>query len=165
MKSSVIAILFEEKMTRVLAIKRRDVPVWVLPGGGIEEGETPEKAVIREVFEETGFHVSIKRKVGMYTPVNKLASLTHVFECKIEKGEQRTGKETKDIGFFPFKNLPQIFFSVHADMLSDALMKKPEIINKKLSQVTYWNIIKYFIQHPILVIRFALSQAGFPINS
>lgn len=27
---------------------------WVFPGGGIEEGETPEEAVVREVKEETG---------------------------------------------------------------------------------------------------------------
>jgi len=165
MKCSVIAILFEEEMTRVLAIKRRDVPVWVLPGGGVEENETPEKAVIREVFEETSLRVSIKRKIGLYAPINKLTSFTHVFECTIENGQLQIGRETKDIGFFPFKSLPPSFFPIHEDMLNDALMKKPEVMNKKLSQVTYWNVIKYFIQHPILVIRFALSQAGFPINS
>lgn len=32
--------------------------LWQFPGGGIEEGESPTEAIIREVFEETGLAVS-----------------------------------------------------------------------------------------------------------
>lgn len=31
---------------------------WTLPGGGVEDGEAPEQAVIREVVEETGMHAA-----------------------------------------------------------------------------------------------------------
>ena len=33
--------------------------LWVLPGGGLEFGEGPEAAVVREVEEETGLHAVI----------------------------------------------------------------------------------------------------------
>jgi ADP-ribose pyrophosphatase YjhB (NUDIX family) len=39
-------------------VQRGDI-VWNFPGGGIEEGETPEEACLREVEEETGFIVNI----------------------------------------------------------------------------------------------------------
>ena len=35
--------------------------VWTLPGGGIDAGESPSDAVLREIFEETGQEVVIDR--------------------------------------------------------------------------------------------------------
>lgn len=29
--------------------------IWIAPGGGVEPGETPEEAMVRELTEETGF--------------------------------------------------------------------------------------------------------------
>ncbi|MEC3655779.1 NUDIX hydrolase [Bacillus siamensis] len=50
----------------ILLVKRKDVPLWDLPGGGIAEGETPEAAAIREAFEETGYNATILQKSGEY---------------------------------------------------------------------------------------------------
>lgn len=35
--------------------------IWMVPGGGIEDGENAREAAIREVFEETGLKIQIKR--------------------------------------------------------------------------------------------------------
>jgi len=37
-----------------------------LPGGGIDKGEHPVRALHREVFEETGWHIAAPRRLGAY---------------------------------------------------------------------------------------------------
>lgn len=38
---------------------------WTLPGGGLEFGESPEEAVVREVEEETGLKIKVKNVAGI----------------------------------------------------------------------------------------------------
>ena len=42
------------------------IPEFQLPGGGIDPGEAPIAALHREVYEETGWHISSPRLIGMY---------------------------------------------------------------------------------------------------
>lgn len=35
-----------------------------IPGGHVDEGETPEESAVRETFEETGVHVKVIKLVG-----------------------------------------------------------------------------------------------------
>jgi 8-oxo-dGTP diphosphatase len=41
-------------------------PEFQLPGGGIDPGESPLRALHREVFEETGWHIAAPRRVGVF---------------------------------------------------------------------------------------------------
>jgi 8-oxo-dGTP diphosphatase len=38
---------------------------WTLPGGGIDPGEHPEHAAVREVLEETGYHARLTGLLGV----------------------------------------------------------------------------------------------------
>lgn len=163
--SAVIGIIFDRERSRVLVLKRRDVPMWVFPGGGVDANEDPEDAVKREVLEETGLQVAVSRKVGEYSPLNRLARITHLYECRILSGTPTTGPETKNIGFYPIADLPTPFFHLHQEWLNDALQQNPEVIKKPITAITYWKLLKYFCRHPIWVFRLVLSRLGFPINS
>jgi len=165
LKPAVYGIIFSKDRETVLLIKRRDVPVWVLPGGGIDPGETPEIAVIREMKEETGYNIKILRQIAEYLPVNKLTQISFFYECEIISGKKTTGEETKDIRFFPLTKLPKEMPPPFADWIEDALLGHTEIIRKEIRGVTYWVLIKLLLQHPLIVGRFLLTKIGITINS
>lgn len=163
--TSVAGGIFSPDRSQILLIQRRDVPVWVLPGGGIDLGETPEEAIIREMKEETGYIVTKTRLVGDYSPINRLARQTQVFECVAETQETLTyNPECKQVRFFPLDGLPHAIPPPYPEWIADALEQK-ESVTKTLVGVNYKKCLWYILSHPILVLRFLLSRLGWPINS
>lgn len=154
---AVIGIILNTDQTKVLLVKRRDIALWVLPGGGVDEGEGLEEALKREIQEETGFHIQIRRKCAEYTPINRLASLTNVFICQIESGQMALSDETAGIAFFSLKELPSTFFFPHAHWLQEGLSQRG-FIQRSLTEISYSALCLYFIRHPWLVIRFAWTR-------
>ena len=57
---------------KVLLTRRADNGQWCLPSGGMEPGESAAETCMREVLEETGLHVRVKRLVGVYSDPNQL---------------------------------------------------------------------------------------------
>lgn len=73
--------------------------LYMIPGGGVEANESVEKALEREMLEETGCHINIIEELGyIECPEDKWASTTHYYLAKIagEKGQlQLTEHETE----------------------------------------------------------------------
>ncbi|MFI6097502.1 NUDIX hydrolase [Lentzea sp. NPDC051213] len=67
---------------------------WILPGGGIDHGEHPHDAVIREFDEETGFEIEVLRLLGIDSefreePDRDYHALRILYEVRIVGGELR----------------------------------------------------------------------------
>jgi 8-oxo-dGTP diphosphatase len=90
---------------RVLVCHRRDVDVWDLPGGGVEAGEPPWDAVVREVIEETGLAVAVERLTGTYAKPSA-GELVLVFRCGIMGGELRFTEEADAHAWMEADRLP-----------------------------------------------------------
>lgn len=163
MTSSVLGIVLDAD-SRVLLVKRRDVPVWVLPGGGVDQDERPEHAVLREVTEETHCTATIVRLAAELSPTNKLTNLTRLYLCQLETGNPRPTNETSDAAFFSMDALPHPFFYIHKEWLQECLAATT-CIQKPIVNVTYGKLAAYFLKHPIWVIRLLLSRCGFPLNN
>jgi 8-oxo-dGTP diphosphatase len=50
----------------LLTFQAEPLPELQLPGGGIDKGEDPVRALHREVYEETGWHIAAPRRLGAY---------------------------------------------------------------------------------------------------
>jgi 8-oxo-dGTP diphosphatase len=58
-------ILIEDDKVALIERHRAGLDYYVFPGGGVDEGETPEQGAIREAMEELGVEVRIKQKVAV----------------------------------------------------------------------------------------------------
>jgi 8-oxo-dGTP diphosphatase len=58
-------VLIEENKVALIERHRAGLDYFVFPGGGVDEGESPEQAAVREAMEELGVEVAIKQKVAV----------------------------------------------------------------------------------------------------
>ena len=113
------ALLVDEQERILLALWNEGArPAWTLPGGGVERGETPEQAAVREVREETGYDVEVVRLLGedaFVVPADarldgsgrRLRSVRHVFEGRIVGGEltDEVGGTTDRAAWIPISDV------------------------------------------------------------
>lgn len=155
---SVIGIIFNFNRTKVLLLKRHDIPIWVLPGGGVEKGETLEEAIIREIKEETGYISRIRKKIGEYTPVHWLTTSTHLYECSVLEGSLTTGNETRAIQFFPIDALPRLTPPPFINWIAEAVNHRDTLIQRPLTELNNWVVLQYLLQHPIVIAKFLWNR-------
>ena len=88
---------------------------WILPGGGLDHGEHPYDAVIREFEEETGYEVEVLRLLGIDSelreePNRDYHALRIMYEVRIVGGELRNevGGSTDLAQWFPLADIGQL---------------------------------------------------------
>lgn len=116
-------VLIEKE--KILLVKRGREPFkgqWALPGGRIDENETAEECLKREMKEETGLEVEPIRLVGIYSDPERdpRGIIAATYLVKRLGGELRAGDDAEEAKWFEMGNLPPLATD-HGKMVEDAL--------------------------------------------
>ena len=132
-RAAVSAVIFDRR-GRLLLQQRSDGGQWGLPGGSVEIGESVREAIQREVREETGLTIAVRRMVGVYSEPalqvvrypdgNVWHYISVCFECAVRGGELTTCDETLALDYFSVRRLPPTLLANHRVRIRDASAKR-----------------------------------------
>ena len=92
--TSAVAAVIRDPAGRVLLCQQsQGHRLWGLPGGRIRHGESPVRAAVRDIFEETGTETDIVDLIGIYQLTGDGCGadmpdlLVHVFRGRLDVGD------------------------------------------------------------------------------
>lgn len=91
-----VRVVILDKENRILMVKQHhdEKDIWMVPGGGIEEGESSMAAAVREMKEETGLDVEIDRLIWHTEEVSARGQrFVNFFMGRIKGGELTLGAD------------------------------------------------------------------------
>ena len=91
-----VRVIVLDDKGRMLLVKQRheDNDIWMVPGGGIEDGENAADAAVREVKEETGLDIEIGTLIRHVEEVSQRGQrFVNFFLGKVSGGELALGED------------------------------------------------------------------------
>jgi ADP-ribose pyrophosphatase YjhB (NUDIX family) len=99
---------------KVLLVRERSDGKWTFPGGWVDVNDAPSEAVVREIFEESGYHAKAI-KLAALVDKNRHPhppSVHHIYKlfflCELTGGTATISNETDAVEFFPVNALPEL---------------------------------------------------------
>lgn len=108
-KVGVNGIILHEDGT-VLLEKRSNDQKWGIPGGWAEVGESPQRSLVREFHEETGFDIEVKGIIDIFTQYPGDYGYPHtsyhmLFYCEVKNGILKKSHESLELGFYDYRSI------------------------------------------------------------
>jgi ADP-ribose pyrophosphatase YjhB (NUDIX family) len=111
-KVDVRAAVFDESH-RLLMVRETSDGRWTLPGGWADVNITPTESAVKEVLEESGYKVEVRKLAAVWDrtrqahPVGLFSCCKFFFLCELVGGAAQTSIETSEIGWFAQSDIPQ----------------------------------------------------------
>ena len=114
---SAVAVV-AEKDGKILFIKRAVQPakgMWALPGGFIEQGESVERAAMRELKEETGIKAKKAEIIKVVTAQSSFFRTLILIGVRVSgiSGNLKAGDDACDARWYDMGKMPAVTFPAH----------------------------------------------------
>lgn len=109
-----------------------DPPLWWLPGGGIDFGESPEQTLVREMLEETGLRVtapvlfSVTSDVRRRDNGDRIHTVRIIYTVTWQGGEltHEVHGTTDHAAWYPLAELESLNLAPYARLAIEAVAEK-----------------------------------------
>ncbi len=115
-RAAVAAMIFDEQGRILLFNHTYRKFEWGIPAGGLEYGEQPEQAIVREFFEETGMQIKVE-KLLLAESSKGDHNISLIFLCKIISGTFTESSEISEMKYFDLNNLPAMMLSAEKELI------------------------------------------------
>ena len=112
-KVDVRGAIFDENSRILLVREIADAGRWTMPGGWADVNQSPAESVIREVREEAGLEVRVRKLAAVYDRARHPHQPPHPFHvfklffiCEVIGGTPEPGTETSEVAFFAENEIP-----------------------------------------------------------
>lgn len=145
-----VRVLLTDEDNKILILKRStdsktNPGKWEFPGGKVDQGESFDQALIREVYEETQLKISLEHVVGISEQNLHLIRAVHIIMSgKIIEGNLTLSSEHEGYAWVFFENLDKYEL---ADWLDDFVNNQETVESSEsndINQVT--NTVKPWLK-------------------
>ncbi len=111
-KVDVRAAAFDDRDRLLMVREAGDGNRWTLPGGWADVNLTAAENVVKEVREESGYAVQVRKLAAVFDrtrqghPAAVFSCYKIFFLCDVAGGEATSGLETSEVGWFSEDQLP-----------------------------------------------------------
>jgi len=139
-------ILIEDDKVALIERHRAGLDYFVFPGGGVDEGETPEQGAIREAMEELGVEIAIKQKVAIIHFAQS-TQIYYLVECVSGEFGTGTGEEFTDAD----PDSPEEGIYIPIWMPIDELLQHEKIYPESVVKLVLDSKVNGWLGEPIVI--------------